>query len=189
MIDVLLTYSGYAWGILHDLAALRAVPRVKPVLLLLSVAGHAASWYRLARYSPRMRVPAPLRAGSFVVALLSSVALVYSIAVEIPFRSAWLKRGHTPDLVTTGTYALTRHPGVLGYAIAMLSWAVALRSRRMLVLAPVLIAGDVAHVAFQERVVLTRVFGDAYRDYQQETPFVIPTAQSIRRALHLGRSR
>lgn len=181
MLEVLLAYGGYAWGALHDLAALRNVPRLKPFLLLMSVTSHGAAWYRLSRYSSRIQVAAPVRALCLLVALGGAATMLYSIAVEIPFRRAWLRRGHTEALVTTGTYALTRHPGVLWYSLTLFAWGVAVRSRRLLIAAPLLIAGDVAHVRFQERVVLTRLFGDAYREYQHRTPFVVPTTGSMRR--------
>jgi protein-S-isoprenylcysteine O-methyltransferase Ste14 len=118
-----------------------------------------------------------------VMAPLGWAAMFYSIMVEIPFRKGWVERGHTDELVTTGTYALTRHPGVLWFTIAVLASAVATRSRRLLWAAPVLIAADVAHVAFQERFVLRTVFGAAYERYQRETPFVVPTPKSAGRFL------
>jgi protein-S-isoprenylcysteine O-methyltransferase Ste14 len=65
--------------------------------------------------------------------------------------------------------------------IAIFASAVATRSRRLLMAAPLIVAGDVAHVAFQERFVLGNVFGAEYRRYQRETPFVIPTPASARR--------
>ena len=107
--------------------------------------------------------------------------MFYSIMIEIPFRKGWIEQGHTDELVTSGTYALTRHPGVLWYTIAVFAAAVATRSRRLLTAAPLLVLGDVAHVKFQDAVVLPAVFGEAYREYQRHTPFVVPTLESIRR--------
>lgn len=188
MSDVLLSFSGYAWGVLHDIAAVRGTPRVKPFLFAMSAAGHLFGWYRLMRYSSRWNPPTPLRAVCLVLFPLGACAMFYSILIKIPFRKAWIEEGHQDELITTGVYALTRHPGVLWYSLAVLAAAVATRSRRLLLAAPVLIAGDVAHVAFQEREVLNRVFGDAYHDYQQTTPFVVPTVQSILRCVETSRA-
>ncbi len=183
MSDLLLHFSGYAWGVLHDIAALRGTPRVKPFLFAMSAAGHSLGWYRLMRHSSRWNPPAPLRVLCILLAPLMACAMFYSILVKIPFRKAWIEEGHQDELITTGVYALTRHPGVLWYTFAVLASAVATRSRRLLLAAPLLITGDVAHVAFQEREVLTRVFGDAYREYQRTTPFVVPTPASFRRCI------
>jgi protein-S-isoprenylcysteine O-methyltransferase Ste14 len=181
MVDILLSFSGYAWGMLHDLASLKAVPRVKPYLLLLSATGHLLAFYRLARYSSRFDPPASLRALCVILAPLGWAAMCYSVMVEIPFRKGWVDAGHTDELVTTGTYSMTRHPGVTWFSIAVLATAIATRSKRLLLAAPVLIAGDVVHVAFQEEAVLPNVFGEAYREYQRNTPFVVPTPGSLAR--------
>jgi protein-S-isoprenylcysteine O-methyltransferase Ste14 len=177
----LIGLSGYIWGMLHDVAARRRAARVKPLLLVLTGASHIFAWYRLMAHSPRLRVPRLLRAAALLVAPAGFALMFYSIMVEIPFRKAWIDRGHPDELVTTGTYALARHPGVLWYSIGVVAAALATRSRRLLYGAPVLVAGDVLHVWFQERYVLEQEFGDAYREYQRSTPMIVPNAISLRR--------
>lgn len=173
--------SGYLWGSLHDLAARHRAGRIKPVLLMLTGASHLFAWYRLMTHPTRFAVPRPLQRGALVVAPVGFALMFYSIMVEIPFRKAWIDRGHTDELVTTGTYALARHPGVLWYALGIVSAALATRSRQLLKAAPVLIAGDVLHVWFQEKYVLVDEFPQAYREYQRSTPMIVPNAASLRR--------
>lgn len=172
---------GYAWGILHDIAARRGTPRVKPFFMAAMVAGHLMAMYRLLRFTPRLAVPGPLRAFAVVLAPLSWAAMFYSIFVEIPLRKAWIDQGHTDQLVTTGTYALARHPGVIWFTFALIFTALATRSKRLLLASPLMVAGDVGHVAFQDRYVLPEVFGDAYERYRRTTPFLVPTSRSVRR--------
>jgi protein-S-isoprenylcysteine O-methyltransferase Ste14 len=181
MTHLLLSFSGYAWGVLHDIAALRGTRYAKPVFLILSGTGHLSGLYGLMRHSSRWNPPRALRLLCIVLAPAGWAAMFYSVMVEIPFRKGWVDRGHTDQIVTTGTYALTRHPGVFWMTIAIFASAVATRLRRLLLAAPLIVAGDVAHVAFQERSVLGNVFGTEYRRYQQETPFVVPTPASARR--------
>lgn len=176
-----LSALGYAFGVAHDVASLRAVARVKPYLFAAMVGAHLASATRLLRGSPSLPVPAALARFAGALSLLSFAGMAYSLLVEIPLRKAWLRQGHTDALVTTGTYALVRHPGVLWLASALGLAALAARSRRLLLAWPAIILGDALHVWFQDRVVLPRVFGDAYRDYQRRTPFLIPTRRSARR--------
>jgi protein-S-isoprenylcysteine O-methyltransferase Ste14 len=178
---VLLGLSGYAWGILHDIAARHRVPRAKPALLLLTGASHIGAWYLLMARSRRFPVPRPLRALALILAPLGFAAMFYSIMVEIPFRKAWVDRGHTDRLVTTGTYALSRHPGVVWYSVAITAAAFATRSLRLLLAAPALIVGDVLHVWFQEQYVLPHEFGEEYERYQETTPFLVPNEASARR--------
>ena len=78
-----------------------------------------------------------------------------------------------------GPYSLARHPGVIWFSFAIIATAIATRSKRALLAAPIMIAGDIAHVTFQEQAVLTNVFGDAYREYQRTTPFLVSTVASF----------
>ena len=183
MRPVLLAMAGYGWGIAHDIASRKRLPYAKPPLMLVMVASHIAAILTLALRSRRFPLPRPLQALFVVLAPLSFAAMLYSLLFEIPLRKAWLERGHMDELVTDGTYALARHPGVIWYTCWVLCTALAARSWRLLAAAPVLVAGDVGHVAFQERAVLTKEFGDAYREYQRSTPFVVPNRQSLRRFL------
>ena len=179
MTALLLNLAGYAWGMLHDLAALKNTPRVKPYLLALSGVSHLASFVEIVRGPKTLHPPFLLRALCMVIAPLGWCAMFYSIMIEIPFRKGWVDQGHTDQIVTTGTYSLARHPGVIWFSFAIIATAIATRSKRALLAAPIMIAGDIAHVTFQEQAVLTNVFGDAYREYQRTTPFLVPTVASF----------
>ncbi len=184
----MLACVGYGFGMAHDLASLRGWPVVKPWLWGAMMASHLLSHYRLAARSPRMWVPRPLRWLCMLLWPAAFAAFLYSIFIEIPLRKAWIRRGHTDQLVTDGSYALTRHPGVLLYAVAVLTFAMATRSRRLLLASPVLIGGDVVHVWFQERTVLEAVFPGSYGRYRASTPMLWPTGASTRRFLQQLRS-
>jgi len=178
---LVLSAAAYAVGMAHDVASARGLPRVKPPLLIGMVALHLAAFARLARGGPRLPVPGPIRALSGLMFLVGLGGMFYSIFVEIPLRKAWIDRGHTDELVTTGTYALVRHPGVLWLSAAIPFGALATRSCYLLLASPLIALGDVVHVWFQDRFILPHVFGQAYRDYQEQTPFVIPNRESVDR--------
>jgi protein-S-isoprenylcysteine O-methyltransferase Ste14 len=173
----------FLFGVVFDLASIKNIPRLKPAMMIGLSAGQALSTFRLISRSPRFPVPRPVQRLCMVLAPLSLLAMFYSIFVEVPLRKAWLEEGHTDDLVTDGTYALTRHPGVLWYGLWLLTAALASRSARLLRSAPFLALGDAAYVVFQERFVLVPYFGEAYREYQRTTPMLIPNGASIRRFL------
>lgn len=179
--SLVLVLSAYAFGMAHDLASARNVPRVKPALMAAMAGLHVVALVRLARGGPRLPVPVPVRVVSGALFVGGLGGMFYSIFVEIPLRKAWLDRGHTDDLVTTGFYALVRHPGVLWLSLAAPFGGLATRSLHLLLAAPVIALGDVVHVWFQERVVLPRVFGQPYCDYQATTPFVVPNRASLER--------
>ena len=106
--------------------------------------------------------------------------LAYSLLIEIPFAPTYAQPGHGQALVTTGTYALVRHPGVLWFAIWMLGWVLVSRSHLVAWAGAVWLLLDIGYVWLQERLLFQRMF-PGYAAYQCETPMLVPTAGSIRR--------
>jgi len=72
--------------------------------------------------------------------------------------------------VTTGTYALCRHPGVLWLTLFLAALAAATASRDLAVATPIWIAADVIHVVRQEKRYLIPLFGAQYVAYQTQSP-------------------
>ena len=83
-------------------------------------------------------------------------------------------------LVTEGTYALCRHPGVLWLAGLLAGVFLASGSLWMLAALPLWVGLDVLYVVLQEKLYFVRIFGAEYRDYQREVPMLVPTSRSIR---------
>jgi len=108
----------------------------------------------------------------------SVVLLVYSVLIEIPFVKTYRRAGVGNRLIRTGTYALVRHPGVIWYALFLLSLVLITRSVTLLVAAPVWLLMDVLYVVIQERFFLQRIF-PTYEQYRHQTPMLIPTRRSI----------
>jgi len=110
---------------------------------------------------------------------------LYSVFWEVsparhPQASATASAG--PHLVMDGTYALTRHPGVLWFGLLVLGLFLVSRSRIMLVAGPVWTALDALWVLLQERFFFHRMFPE-YAHYCQTTPMLLPTPASVRRFL------
>jgi len=105
--------------------------------------------------------------------------LIRSLLLEVP--TAKGQDAAAPKrLVTTGTYALVRHPGVIWFLFVLLGAAAAADSAPLLVAAPIWAAADVIYAAVQDRIFFPRLFGDAYGDYRRSTPFIIPNPASVR---------
>lgn len=118
--------------------------------------------------------------------------LVYSTFIEVRFGNAFLRSAETlrreGALVTTGTYALTRHPGALWYTTLVLALVLVSGSRDMLLSAPVWVAMEVGWVVLQDRLFFPRIF-PRYPEYARTTPMLIPTQKSIRACLATLRAR
>jgi len=82
-----------------------------------------------------------------------------------------IQPGHT--LVTTGIYAMIRHPSYLGLMIGALGWALAFRSAVGVVLALLNLLPLLARIRAEERL-LAHQFGAEYRAYRDRTWRMVP---------------
>jgi len=136
----------------------------------------------------RLQLPDWSSHAGWPLLLVSVSLLVYSLFLEIPFRRTYAANGVGDRLVETGTYALVRHPGVLWLALFLLGLVLVSRSRLLLLATPVWLLMDVLYVCVQERFLFRKMF-PGYEQYQQETPMLIPTRESMARCLRTLRIR
>ncbi len=130
----------------------------------------------------RYRWPAWTSFVGWPLLLASTVLLVNSLFIEIPFAATYARPGVGDRLITTGTYALVRHPGVLWFALWMLAWVLVSRVRLMLVAAVTWSLLNILYVWLQEKLLFWRMFL-GYAAYQKETPMLVPTLRSLRQCL------
>ncbi len=167
---------------LFDWASLRGVPVLKQALALLAVLLHALALWAAVAWSEAFELPSALRWLGGAVLLPSLGLLVYSFFLEIPFARTYARHGASGELVTTGTYALVRHPGVLWYGAFLLGLLALTGSWTLVVAAPLWILLDVVYVYLQERLFFHEMF-PGYDDYWKTTPMILPTGRSLRRCL------
>ena len=166
---------------LFDLASLRKTPFLKPLILFLSVSLFVFALTMLNLRTERLLLPAAVSLAGWVLAAMFLGLGLYSFFIEIPFRTTYLRKGYGRILVTTGTYALVRHPAVLWFVLFLASLFLATGSKGLLAALPLWGLLDVVHVAIQEKIYLVRVFGQPYREYQRSVPMLIPNSRSIQR--------
>lgn len=130
----------------------------------------------------KMSMPGWIVALGGTLSGLGMVLLAYSLGIELSFRRTYLTAEAPGQLVTTGTYALTRHPGVLWLGLWLLGLALVSRSRVLLLAGPLWLATDIFYVWLQDRYFFPRQFPD-YGRYQSQTPMLWPTRASIKRCL------
>lgn len=82
-----------------------------------------------------------------------------------------IQPGHT--LVTTGIYAVIRHPSYLGFMISSLGWVLAFRSGVGVVLTALMIPPLMARIRAEEAL-LRAEFGKEYEAYRERTWHLIP---------------
>ena len=120
----------------------------------------------------------------FIVGLgigLRSTRLLYSRGGGLPWGEA-VEDAKTSRLVTSGVYAYTRNPMVLGYSLLPLAMGVLLQSPGMaLSITPLVLLLNVVIVKLREEPDLEKRFGDEYRQYREKTPFLVPAPRRLYR--------
>lgn len=121
-----------------------------------------------------------MRAAAWIGLAIFLALMMYSVLIEIPLKSARTNPGNQPYLVDTGTYALSRHPGVLWFAGAAACMILLHPSQLTLSAAIAWTLMDVALVWAEDRRFFPNTF-PGYAEYKTRTPFLIPNRTSIRR--------
>ncbi len=171
--------TGFALVHLTDPVAIKRIPLAKPALWAAGIGLITYSGLMASLSGEKFNLPTwAIVLGWFLLAL-SSVLVVLSLFVNLPFRKTYVSTGTSDRLVTTGLYSLTRHPGVLWTTLLVASLALVSRSDLVLAAAPIVIVVDVVLVAMQDRFFFGRMFS-GYDRYRKDTPMLIPNGRSIR---------
>jgi len=178
MIYMLIGICGFLLCYAFDWASLQNLRLVKQLIGLLAICLTVYATIMVCVIPVKFHLPfftLPLGVGLLVISLC---LLVYSLFIEVPFHNTYAKKGVGNKLITTGTYALVRHPGVIWLAIVYLSLALIFPSTTLFLAVIVWLIMDIIIVTLQDKVLFPKMF-PTYREYQLKTPFLIPTKQSI----------
>ena len=116
------------------------------------------------------------------LAALALVLLMDALFFSLPFEETYLSREDgLPRVYDGGMYALCRHPGVLWFFLFYLFFGLALWPSQLLAAGLFYSACNVLYVIVQDAWTFPHTFSD-YGAYRKQTPFLIPRAESIRRA-------
>jgi len=103
----------------------------------------------------------------------------YALFWALPFQATYLHGELQSLVITSGAFALCRHPGVLGFSVLyFFLWLFS--GVHLILLAGVLwTLLDVLHVYIQDRWLFPRSF-PGYGAYRLYTPFLLPNAASLK---------
>lgn len=120
-------------------------------------------------------------AALLLLCLLSLGALVYCLFFALPFKDTYTSPETGRHTYTCGAYALCRHPGILCFFAVYLFLGLAALPTDLLRNGMIFSGLNLAYAWFQDRVTFPKTFCD-YPAYREQTPFLFPTPESIRRA-------
>lgn len=180
MIYIGIGVLGFAAMNLFDLFSLKRVPfGIKP---LLWVAGCGMLLYaivRLCLVSQDLPLDGwPIRVG-WVLLALSLLMILMALFVNLPFYQTYIKAGASQKLIKTGLYALVRHPGVYWVTAFFFSFVLISRSSQMLIGAIIFSILNTIFVIIEDKYFFVKMF-EGYREYQRETPMLIPNGRSFK---------
>lgn len=176
----LLAMGALGFAIIHlcDIVALRKVPWAKPVIWVVGGGLLVYATVAISLSEDKLALPGWLALAGWPLLIISLSSLVYSLFINLPFRNTYMAAGVGERLITSGLYALVRHPGVPWFVIVMLSLILVSGSRLWLAAAPVWIALDILLVVIQDRLFFGRMF-PGYDSYRRQTPMLVPNRKSI----------
>jgi protein-S-isoprenylcysteine O-methyltransferase Ste14 len=183
MIYILIGAAGFIILFFFDLAALKQIRFLKTVIWVVGNGLIFVSLNIMMFRSPRYTLPDAIRYSGIALSVITSPLLAYSLLIEIPFKRTYLDKGTGDKLVTTGTYALVRHPGVLWLILLLIGFFLSTGSKTLLITLPVWAFLDILYIIIQDKIFFVRQFGEEYVRYQQEVPMLIPNIKSIKRCL------
>ncbi len=166
-----------------DFADLRGARLLRALCLVGAIALAAGALTAGIVDRPRIGAGAAVRAAAGIAGSFFLYLIVVSYVVEIPAGRSGFGAGERRALASAGTYALSRHPGAIWLVFFPALLALACDSLPLLEAAPVWSALNVAYVALQDRLVFPRLFGRGYAAYARRVPFLVPTAESLKRCL------
>lgn len=178
MIYVAVGIFGFIVIHFFDIVSLKRIRGAKPVTWVIGSGLLVYSLIMMSLAPDRLPLPVWSTWLGWGLLLIALFVLIYSLFINLPFRKTYIATGVGDKLITTGLYALVRHPGVHWFTLAMIALVLVSRSVLLLIAAPILILLDILLVFVQDRFFFGRMF-DGYDSYRRVTPMFLPNWQSV----------
>jgi len=180
VVEIIVGVIGFAAGLAADFASLRRWTYVKPFAWLAASLLLGYAHVSVALSPEKLALPGWTPWVGWPCLLLGAALMVYSLYLELPAAQTYVRDTDAQAVVQAGTYALTRHPGALWYALLLIGLVLASRSRLALWAAPVWFAMELLWVWIEDRFIFERVIA-GYGEYKKTTPMLIPSRASLAR--------
>jgi len=178
MIYIVVGIIGFLFAYIFDWASLKQFWRLRPFAGIFTVTLIVYPTVMVCITPTKLDLPIFVLPLGIVILTIAAFLLIYSLFIEIPFRATSTERGSSNQLITSGTYALVRHPGALWLILFYLALTLLFPSVTIIVATIAWLIMDIIYVVFQDKFFFPRLFPE-YKSYQKITPFLIPNRNSI----------
>ena len=128
-------------------------------------------------------------AGTILVVLsLFMELLIYTLFFALPFEQTYCEENRLRAAYTEGVYGLCRHPGVLWFAGAYLCMWGMFGGWKQGIYFLLMIFWNYLYIIFQDLWTFPQTVFN-YREYQKNTPFLIPNKESIQACFYSVRKQ
>jgi len=163
---------------LLGIVSIKRIPGLKPITMLVGNGLLVFVIIMLCLSPDKLMLPIWSTWLGWCLLPISISMLIFSLFINLPLSKTYFTIGVGDKLVTSGLYALVRHPWLHWLILLLVALILASRSSLMLIAASIWICLDIALVAIQDRFFLGKMFAD-YNDYRRRTPMLIPNRRSL----------
>ena len=188
MIYIVVGILGFLIIHVFDIVSLKRIRVAKPLTWILGSGLLGYSFIMMSLAPDKLLLPLWSTWLGWGLLLLSAFLLVYSLFINLPFRKTYIAAGVSDKLITTGLYALVRHPWIHWFILILLSLILVSRSSLLLMAAPIFILLNILLVVIQDRFFFGRMFA-GYDRYRKETPMLLPNRKSISACIRTIKTR
>jgi protein-S-isoprenylcysteine O-methyltransferase Ste14 len=177
---IYIALGGLGFLVIHllDIISIKRIPGMKPLTMLVGNGLVVFSIIMLCLSPDKLALPVWSSWLGWGLLPISLFMLIYSLFINLPFGKTYVATGVGDKLITSGLYALVRHPWVYGLILLLVALILVSRSSLMLIAAPIWVLLDIALVAIQDRFFFGKMFA-GYDTYRRETPMLVPNRRSI----------
>ena len=169
---------GFLAAYLFDIVSIKKIPRIKGLVWSIAVIAVIYSTCMVCLDPVNFSLPTWATVVGWVLLPTFIFFFIYSLFINLPFRRTYVNSGVGDRLITSGMYALVRHPGVYWFILLMLALVLVSKSSLVLIASPIFILLDILLVVIQDRFFFGRMFAE-YDRYRKETPMLLPNVKSI----------
>ena len=166
--------SGYAFEVVSG----KRLPGARPVLFAIASGLLLFSMVMVCLTSERFWLPTWAIVFGWILLPVSSLLFLRTLFFDLPFRGTYVTSLSESCLVTTGSYAIVRHPTVPLFLLILISILLVSQASLVLLAIPIWGSLDILWAVLQERLVLTKVFPD-YKRYRESTPMLLPNRRTM----------
>ena len=171
---ILIGIGGFALLLLSDISGIKGKSFLKSVLAFFGAMTIIVVSIIVIVNSEVYSIGLFLKAVVGIITAGFLLLLIYSTFVEVTINNG------DSQLIKTGTYSLTRHPGVIWFLLYYVFGSVFFGSIEILIAGLVWSFVNVIYVIIQDKYIFPKLFSE-YEKYRKETPMLFPTIKSIKK--------